>query len=48
MLAPVHLMMERSLGSGDLYSSRTRWLDGFKYEYLSVLGAIALAGAAWL
>ena len=48
MLAPARLMMERSLGSTDLYSGRSTWLGGFRAEYLSVLGAAAVAVCAWL
>ena len=48
MLAPVRLMMERSLGNGDLYSSRVTWWRGAGAEYLSMLGVCALAASVWL
>lgn len=48
MLAPVRLMMERSLGNGDLYSNRATWWRGVGVEYLSIMGVCALAVSVWL
>lgn len=48
MLAPVRLMMERSLGNADLYSNRTNWWRGVGAEYLSIVGGCALLLSAWL
>jgi tetratricopeptide (TPR) repeat protein len=48
MIAPVRLMMERSLGSPGMYASRSAWWRGISFEYLSLLGAAALVAAAWL
>lgn len=48
MLAPVRLMMERSLGNGDLYSNRVSWWRGAGAEYLSILGVCCLAVSIWL
>ena len=48
MFAPVKLMMERSLGSADLYVSRSSWWRGIGSEYLSMLGVLALVATAWL
>lgn len=48
MVAPVRLMMERSLGNGDLYSNRITWWRGAGAEYLSIVGACALAISVWL
>lgn len=48
MLAPVRLMMERTLGPDGIYASRQGWWRGIASEYLSVLGVLALLGAVWL
>ena len=48
MVAPVRLMMERSLGSPEIYSNRSAWWRGIGAEYLSMLGAIGLAVSGWL
>jgi len=48
MVAPVKLMMERSLGPADMYASRSAWWHGIMSEYLSIMGAVALVAAAWL
>jgi tetratricopeptide (TPR) repeat protein len=48
MLAPVRLMMERTLGSEAIYASRQGWWRGIASEYLSVLGVFALLAAAGL
>ena len=48
MLAPARLMMERSLGAGDMYSSRSTWWGDLGAEYLSIIGAVALFISAWL
>ena len=47
MLAPVRLMMERSLGPAT-YASRGAWWRHIGGEYLSILGAASLVGAVWL
>ena len=48
MFAPVRLMMERSLGPAEMYASRSGWWRSLAFEYLSILGAIALAAVTWL
>ncbi len=48
MLAPSTLMMERSLGVGDLYANHQTWWRGVGAEYLSVLGVFGIAVSAWL
>ena len=48
MVAPTRLMMERSLGPSDMYSSHAAWLRSIGAEYLSVLGAAVLVFFGWL
>ena len=48
MIAPVRLMMERSLGPTEMYVSRSTWWSSVTYEMLSILGAVALVAIAWL
>ena len=48
MVAPARLMMERSLGPSDMYSSHAAWLRSIGAEYLSILGAAVLALFGWL
>lgn len=48
MLMPGRLMMERSLGPSDMYSSYSSWLHSIGAEYLSLLGAGLLALFGWL
>jgi tetratricopeptide (TPR) repeat protein len=44
---PSHLMMDRSISSAIMYDSRANWHALLRYEYLSILGALALAAFAW-
>ena len=48
MLVPVRLMMERSLGHGDMYANRSAWWRGIGSEYLSIVGVVVLVALAWL
>jgi len=48
MLAPVRLMMERTLGPGGMYASRQTWWRNIGSEYLSILGVLVLLAAIWL
>lgn len=48
MVVPKRLMMERSLGPADMYSSHTSWLSSIGAEYLSILGAAVLVLFGWL
>ena len=48
MVVPTRLMMERSLGPSDMYSSHAAWLRSIGAEYLSVLGAAVLVLFGWL
>jgi tetratricopeptide (TPR) repeat protein len=44
---PSHLMMDRSISSAIMYDSRANWQALLRYEYLSILGILALAAFAW-
>ncbi|HSI14935.1 MAG TPA: tetratricopeptide repeat protein [Chthoniobacter sp.] len=42
---PAKLYMERSISNTGIYSSVAAWRDHARYEYLSILGLLALLGA---
>ncbi len=48
MIAPVRLMMERTLGPAEMYVSRPTWWASVSYELLSIVGVVALIAMAWL
>jgi tetratricopeptide (TPR) repeat protein len=45
---PSRLMMDRSISSAIMYQSRATWEALLRFEYLSILGALALVAFAWL
>lgn len=45
---PSQLMMDRSISSAIMYESRANWHALLRYEYLSILGTLALTAFGWL
>ncbi len=45
---PGQLYMERSISNPAIYQSATTWRSHIHYEYLSILGLLTMAAAAWL
>ena len=48
MFWPGRLYMDRSISDPEIYRSGAAWISHMRYEYLSVIGLLAVGAAIWL